>query len=776
MNSPHSKTILSVYSTLTFMLLHLWLNAQTPCPNLVTNGNFEAATSIGFTSVLPVDCGCVLNTHCVTTNFNLKCPSTFPNYGDNTTGTGKFLLAQNSLAANVWQTNVTVTPNAPYTFSFWVARGPFYPVAIAMMVNNVNVNQFTVSQTTPLWTKYTYSGICPAGVTNLPIAIRQISFGEAYSFGIDDVSFVSCSCDCPSGNIAVPNVIVNGDFSAGNTGFTNDFTYFTNGTATNITRYSVLNSTEVILANNQWACTGNTTGTTSDQFLVVDGIGNGPTAWRQTVPTVVGAQYKFCFVANNLVVPARDYFDPIMEVWVNGVRVAGPITLSEIPDVWVPISASWTATTTSAIIEIQTASPQGVGNDFAIDDIKLSRCSNCQAAFTFDNLGNCGNFVFNNTSVTPGLDRPDFLWNFNDIGSGANNTSTAQSPTHQFSTCGTYNVCLTVTSAGCTSTFCQTITVSDNVNPVARCKPGVGVILNADCRYIVTPAFVDNGSTDNCLLKSITVNPTTITGCGNTTVTLTATDWCNNTSTCTMGIQTTETTPPTIICPPNTTVTCTTDTIPSVTGVATATDNCPGPITITRSDVVTGSLPCDGLIRRTWVARDACGNTSSCIQSIFVRDNVPPVITCRRDTTVFANQLPCSKLVNGLQFLSVTDNCSSTSVTYAITGAGANVISGQTNASGLIFNSGTSTVTYTATDACNNKSTCSFNVTVFCDTLPCLACVGGVSGTNLITNGSFTAGNAGFTSGLNFSGTCGTGNYGITTNFTSLSDAAIPIN
>ena len=137
MNSPYSKTILSVYSTLTFMLLHLWLNAQTPCPNLVTNGNFEAATSTGFTSGLPVNCGCVLNTYCVTTNFNLKCPSTFPNYGDNTTGTGKFLLAQNSLAANVWETNVTVTPNA----ALWID-----PALVGVsLANNVELMQVTFS-------------------------------------------------------------------------------------------------------------------------------------------------------------------------------------------------------------------------------------------------------------------------------------------------------------------------------------------------------------------------------------------------------------------------------------------------------------------------------------------------------------------------------------------------------------------------------------------------------------------------------------------------------
>ena len=379
MKSLRSKTSLSVYSTLTFMLLHLWLNAQTPCPNLVTNGNFEAATSTGFTSDLLVNCGCVLNTHCVTTNFNLKCPSTFPNYGGYPTGTGKFLLAQNSLAANVWETNVTVTPGAPYTFSFWVAQGPFYPVTIAMRVNNVNVNQFTVNQATPLWTQYTYSGVCPAGVTSLPIAIRQISFGEAYSFGIDDVRFVSCVCDCPSGSVAGSNAVINGDFSGGNTGFSNNYTYFAPSptTFTAIGKYSVLDMTQVFQSNSQWACTGNTTLTPTDAFLIVDGAsGTGQTAWQNQVPitTIIGGQYKFCFDANNLVIPARDYADPVLEVWINNVKVAGPFTLPETPDVWVAITASWTAISATAVIEIRATSSEGVGNDFAIDNISFKQC------------------------------------------------------------------------------------------------------------------------------------------------------------------------------------------------------------------------------------------------------------------------------------------------------------------------------------------------------------------------------------------------------------------
>ncbi len=55
------------------------------------------------------------------------------------------------------------------------------------------------------------------------------------------------------------------------------------------------------------------------------------------------------------------------------------------------------------------------------------------------------------------------LWNFGDPASGTNNTSTNYDPWHTYYHAGVYNVCLTIhTSTGCTSTFCDSITVGSN--------------------------------------------------------------------------------------------------------------------------------------------------------------------------------------------------------------------------------------------------------------------------------------------------------------------------
>ncbi|MEK6643079.1 MAG: thrombospondin type 3 repeat-containing protein [Planctomycetota bacterium] len=96
------------------------------------------------------------------------------------------------------------------------------------------------------------------------------------------------------------------------------------------------------------------------------------------------------------------------------------------------------------------------------------------------------------------------------------------------------------------------------------------------------------------------------------------------------------------VCPPTFNVECN-PTIPleqliapSTTGQPEATDTCSGVIPIegiTYSDEVSqGKCSAERFILRTWTATDACGNTSTCEQDIFVVDTTPPVITaCSAD-------------------------------------------------------------------------------------------------------------------------------------------------
>ncbi|PYI79822.1 MAG: hypothetical protein DME26_22755, partial [Verrucomicrobia bacterium] len=140
------------------------------------------------------------------------------------------------------------------------------------------------------------------------------------------------------------------------------------------------------------------------------------------------------------------------------------------------------------------------------------------------------------------------------------------------------------------------------------------------------------------------------------TRTWTATDCAGHSSSCAQKITIADTAAPTITCPPNTTVQEYTSTDPSVTGTATAVDNCDPVPTISHSDVTNSVGPI--VITRTWTATDCTGNQSTCTQTITVLEETNGGGTLITDTlrcTLPNNQLrliftpdtkntPCYKL------------------------------------------------------------------------------------------------------------------------------------
>jgi hypothetical protein len=109
--------------------------------------------------------------------------------------------------------------------------------------------------------------------------------------------------------------------------------------------------------------------------------------------------------------------------------------------------------------------------------------------------------------------------------------------------------------------------------------------------------------------------------------------------------------PPVITCPPDVDYEC--DDMGSF-GEATAEDNCDPDPTITRVDsVVFYRCPWEYIKERTWTATDACGNSSSCIQTITIHDSQAPVITyCPQDITV-----ACEDEIDFSDMATAEDNC-----------------------------------------------------------------------------------------------------------------------
>lgn len=278
-------------------------------------------------------------------------------------------------------------------------------------------------------------------------------------------------------------------------------------------------------------------------------------------------------------------------------------------------------------------------------------------------------------------------------------------------------------AASCT----QTVTVNDITPPAIT--PPANQTGSADeaCMFALPDYTTMATVSDNCACASsdeseicdtrtpITITqspePGTLVGLGPHTITLTANDGSSNnngagnTATAQFTVTVIDTTAPMITCPASITTNNDPGQCSAVVnpGTATATDNCDSSPTIvgTRSDNQPLSAPYPvGPTTITWTATDDTNNQSSCTQTITVNDTELPTISC---PVSFTLEPTCPTGAVGNYTTPVgADNCPG-----AITTRTAGL------ASGAVFPIGTTTVTYSVTDAAGNGPvSCSFTVTV----------------------------------------------------------------
>ena len=257
-----------------------------------------------------------------------------------------------------------------------------------------------------------------------------------------------------------------------------------------------------------------------------------------------------------------------------------------------------------------------------------------------------------------------------------------------------------------TSICVQTITLEDNSSPViANVPQDITLTPNANCSAVAT--WTSPSASDNCGVEtfSFTHQSGDVFQEGITTVTYSATDGCGNSTSSSFTVTVTEccTATPIITCPQDYSG-CPGNSInPDNTGQASAvagSEYCGNPI-ITFDDEVISSGPCVGAkhIIRTWTATDPDNSTlsSSCAQVIILEDTTPPeVIDCPMDITVTTTGT--STIVTWIE-PTAEDNC------------GLEWIMGD-HLPGESFPIGTTLVTYTAIDDCENVTPCTFVITV----------------------------------------------------------------
>ncbi|KQB44037.1 Secreted hyalin domain protein [Flavobacterium daejeonense] len=278
------------------------------------------------------------------------------------------------------------------------------------------------------------------------------------------------------------------------------------------------------------------------------------------------------------------------------------------------------------------------------------------------------------------------------------NTNTYQFPT------GNTTINWTVTdNAGLTASCDQIITVIDDENPTINCPADQNVFFNNNCQYSLQNYTSLATSSDNCDNNiTITQSPAagTLISAAQTTITLTATDDANKTSSCTFKVNATDNIPPTAVCKNYTAYLSSNGTINVAASNLNngSSDNCGiANMTVTPNAFTCSNIGANNVV---FTVYDNGGNSSSCNAVITVVDNTPPTVICKNfvvvvDAITRVATIKASDIDNGSN-----DACGIASMS---------VSPSQFADSPNIY---TATTTLTVTDVNGNSSSCTATVTV----------------------------------------------------------------
>lgn len=193
---------------------------------------------------------------------------------------------------------------------------------------------------------------------------------KARDLGVGVAVIVASAVVAPT---AHANLIVNGDFEAGNTGFTSAYVFTPtadNGAnPLNVAQYVITAdpSTRHLLGS---AIGDHTSG--SGQMLMANGATDERVVWEQTVVLAAATNYRFdAYAANWLNITDPSPADLEFEFDIGPTSLGG-LVLSGISGVWEHFTASFfSAASTPVTIRIIDLNTDSSGNDFALDDISL---------------------------------------------------------------------------------------------------------------------------------------------------------------------------------------------------------------------------------------------------------------------------------------------------------------------------------------------------------------------------------------------------------------------
>ncbi|MBS1683517.1 MAG: gliding motility-associated C-terminal domain-containing protein [Bacteroidetes bacterium] len=171
------------------------------------------------------------------------------------------------------------------------------------------------------------------------------------------------------------NLISNGDFSAGNTGFSSGYTYLSAPPAQPCGSYGILGceadytiNTNPRNTHTQFANYGDHT-SGSGQMMIVNGATSpNISVWCQTITVQPNTDYQFSAWVSNVDLNPQPL--PNLRFNINGAPAGPPFSPVISSGVWTQFYTLWNSgSNTSVNICLTDSSTAGGGNDFALDDI-----------------------------------------------------------------------------------------------------------------------------------------------------------------------------------------------------------------------------------------------------------------------------------------------------------------------------------------------------------------------------------------------------------------------
>ena len=212
-----------------------------------------------------------------------------------------------------------------------------------------------------------------------PHVLSQYWKGPNGFFSVDSTLFINANSQTKgpytvTGNsLSKINLITNGDFEAGNTGFTSAYSLAVQdsvGLQPEGT-YDIVKNPQT--RHKDFGICGDHTSGSGKQMVVNGSPSSNTIVWSATVNVTSGTEYQFSYWVQSVVAlnPSK------MQLYVNNIAIWNPYTANLNTCDWKQFNYNWNSgSDTVAILTLRNKNVIANGNDFALDDIEFQQVCN----------------------------------------------------------------------------------------------------------------------------------------------------------------------------------------------------------------------------------------------------------------------------------------------------------------------------------------------------------------------------------------------------------------